>query len=635
MPPFSVAPLPVIVGYGGINAAGRSSFHHAFKRIVYDALAQTEQYTVLRSLSQLMGRTTAFSESRHSESETASILQNTLIRTIQPSYFDASKVYSQTFADLLPGNQPPTWVLEKTQLPTPIPAHWRVTELNQQQVLVAAHGPTRVLFPNTHDGRVNAAGQLPSGFEPGKKYSSRGHPKGLQLAVYAASDALHSIGIPWEELQARVAPDQISVYASSAMGQLDHESAGAMLQAALRGERCSSKNLPFGLAEMPADFINAYVLGNLGNTGGTLGACATLLYNLEKAVSDIRSGRAQIAIAGAAEAPITPEIIEGYRVMSALAEDCDLLELDGIHEGAPDHRRACRPFAPNCGFTLGESAQYFVLMSSELALATGARIHAAVPDVFINADGYKKSIASPGIGNYLTLGRATALAAKILGDHDLRHRTLLHAHGTGTPQNRTSESHIFDRIATAFAIPRWRIAATKCYVGHSLGPAAGDQISFALGSLATGIAPGITSVEQFADDVHQDRIELANTHRQEAPNFWRAALINSKGFGGNNATALLLSAEATLQLLKQKHGGATIHSYQARTEAILERQQRYENALLQGQDRTLYQFGSRTVDPSQLVIQRDHILIPGQPLPVLLDPDNPYGTLAQPNLPHP
>ncbi len=80
-----------------------------------------------------------------------------------------------------------------------------------------------------------------------------------------------------------------------------------------------------------------------------------------------------------------------------------------------DFRRASRPFGENCGFTLAESSQYVVLMDDELALRLGADIHGAVTDVFINADGFKKSISAPGPGNYLTVAKAVASAVQIVG----------------------------------------------------------------------------------------------------------------------------------------------------------------------------------------------------------------------------
>ena len=92
-----------------------------------------------------------------------------------------------------------------------------------------------------------------------------------------------------------------------------------------------------------------------------------------------------------------PEVFEGFNVMGALGADAKLRALDGLAADAEfDSRRACRPFGDNCGFTLAESSQFVVLMDDSLALELGANILGSVSDVFINADGFKKSIASPG-----------------------------------------------------------------------------------------------------------------------------------------------------------------------------------------------------------------------------------------------
>ena len=257
------------------------------------------------------------------------------------------------------------------------------------------------------------------------------------MSIYAASDALGSLGLDWDVLTAKLPVDAISVYAGSAMGQLDDAGAGGMLKARYRGNRLTSKYCPLGLAQMPADFVNAYVLGAAGSTGATLGACASFLYNLRHAIHDIRQGRARIALVGAAEAPVTSEVMEGYAAMGALATDKELRALDGLGDDAiPDHRRACRPFGENCGFTIGESAQFLILFDDELAMETGAPVLGAAADVFVNADGYKKSIAGPGVGNYLTVAKATACARAIVGEKALRRGGIVHAHGTGTPQNR-------------------------------------------------------------------------------------------------------------------------------------------------------------------------------------------------------
>ena len=74
------------------------------------------------------------------------------------------------------------------------------------------------------------------------------------------------------------------------MGQLDFNGSGGMLQSALLGKRVSAKNCPLGLAEMTADFVNAYVIGV--TTGANVGACATFLYNLRQGMKT--SGQADI-----------------------------------------------------------------------------------------------------------------------------------------------------------------------------------------------------------------------------------------------------------------------------------------------------------------------------------------------------
>ena len=197
---------------------------------------------------------------------------------------------------------------------------------------------------------VKSAGQLPSGLEPGELYASRFHPRGLQLTIVAATDALRSVGIDWQTIANSVEPDEVAVFASSAMSQLDENSFGGLMQSRLKGGRVSAKQLALGLNSMPADFINAYILGSVGTTGAITGACASFLYNLQKGSDMITSGRARVVLVGNGEAPITQECIEGYGAMGALATEDGLRQIGGSEE--VDFRRASRPFSANCGFTL-------------------------------------------------------------------------------------------------------------------------------------------------------------------------------------------------------------------------------------------------------------------------------------------
>ncbi len=612
--------LPVIVGFGGVNPAGRSSAYHGYRRMVIDALDSQRQdrtYAALAALMELPAET--------SEDTRQFVRDHTLIRRLETNLFDATSIPLHKRAAITGAStEAITFSTRRINLPDNLPAEWQIRAINDDRVEVTVEGDLDVMLNDTRSSRVMAAGQLPTGFNPESLYQSRSHPRGLQLTVFGASDALNSLGITWDEVKKRVPADQISVYASSAMGQLDVNGSGGMLQAGLNGKRVSARNLPLGLAEMTADFVNAYILGNVGTTGANIGACATFLYNLRQGIQDIQSGKYRAVLVGGSEAPLTPEVMEGYRTMGALAEDEALMKIDGLNEGEPDHRRACRPFAENCGFTLSEGSQFIILFDDELALELGANIYGSVADVFINADGFKKSIPGPGIGNYVTVGKAMGIIRSILGEDSLQHRSYMQAHGTSTPQNRVTESHIFSELAGSFGIEKWPIAAIKAYIGHSLACASADQLVASLGVWHDGIIPGIVTSQTIADDVHIDNLDFMLEHREIDPTAVDSVFINSKGFGGNNATAAVLAPHITRQMLERKHGKDALVQHAKLNEAVNERIAAYDDSMIAGENSAIYQFGVGVIEGEELKITSSSISIPGQENEVSLDVPNPY-----------
>lgn len=632
--------LPLIVGFGGFNAAGRSSFHQSYQRMVIDSLSTEKREETLVGLAVMMKRV-EYIEGQYqdalgntlSKDEVVSvygqdILDNTLIRRIGAQYFDADNIPTHQKVPLSSmSEQSICFELPKRQLPTSIPSSWTVTELDDKRVEVVIKDDAEAIKISTgYVSAVQSAGQLPEGFDPAQQYASRFHPRALQLSVIGASDAINSMGISWESILEHLTPDEVAVYSTNIMSQLDHHGLGGVLQARLKAERVTTKQLVLGLNSMPVDFINAYVLGSVGSTGSISGACASFLYNLRAGVEDIRSGRRRVVVVGSSEAPITPEILDGYATMSALATKDKLCKLDGVE--VPDYRRASRPFAENCGFTMAESSQYVVLMDDELAIELGANIHASVADVFVNADGYKKSISSPGPGNYLTLAKAVASARNLLGDEAVRERSFVQAHGSSTPQNRVTESAILDRVATAFDIKQWPVAAIKSYVGHSLAPASGDQLINTLGIFAQGIIPGIKTIDKIADDVKQDRLAFAmsDVHCDEIPDI---AFLNSKGFGGNNASATIISPRQTLKMLNVRYGKEMMASYQQRNKAVEEKAQAYNQAVLEGDLQVRYSFGKNMIDEKEIELTKDKISIPGFGLPIDLANENLYKDMIE------
>ncbi|WP_447588401.1 beta-ketoacyl synthase [Aquipseudomonas campi] len=612
--------LPVIVGFGGYNAAGRSSFHHGFRRTVLESLDSEARQQTLLGLAVMMklvqvvdgqlvshdgeALTPADVEARHS----AEILAGTLVRRIEKRYLDVDAAHWQKNLSV---SQARFTTLRK-QLPEPLPANWSVVDLDDTQVEVTLHDSCDFKVDSYRALPVKSAGQLPSGFELEELYNARFHPRGLQLAVIASTDALRSTGLPWQQILEHVRPDEVAVFAGSAMSQLDENGFGGMMQSRLKGGRVTAKQCPLGLNTMPADFINAYVLGSVGTTGSVTGACATFLYNLQKAIEVIGSGQARVVLVGNSEAPLTQECIDGYGAMGALATEEGLRKVGGQDE--VDFRRASRPFGDNCGFTLSESAQFVVLMDDELALELGADIHGAVPDVFINADGYKKSISAPGPGNYLTLAKAVASATQLLGAESVRQRSFVHAHGSSTPANRVTESELLDRVAAAFAIDSWPITAVKAFVGHSLASASADQVISALGTFRYGILPGLKTIDRVADDVHQSHLSFSTRDRQLGT--LDVSFINSKGFGGNNATGVILAPHVVERMLRKRHGEAAFAAWQERREQTRNAASQYDQNAAHGQFDILYNFGHDLIDDQQLQIDEHQITVPGfaQPL---------------------
>ena len=598
--------LPILVAAGGVNSAGRTSHRHGFKRMVIDSLSRETQLDTHKALAAMMGI-----------SDQAQQMAGTLIRGIEPDYFSPQ---SLPWSRRVQTEGAVTASMSATQVMSGLPDSLSPTLTEDRRTRVDLPPDSALLLPGTRAFEVGAAGQLPTGFKPGDLYPSRSHPRALQMSVYAASDALADLGLSWEDISARVAPDAISVYVSSAMGQLDEDGSGGMLRGRAVGKRVTSKQCPFGFAEMAGDFISAYVLRSMGNTGPALGACATFLYNLQLAVQDIRAGRARVAIVGAAEAPIVAEVMEGYAAMGALATDKGLRALDGLGaEAVPDWSRACRPFGDNCGFTMAESAQVVILFDDALAIEMGAPLLAAVPEVSVSADGAKKSISGPGAGNYITVARAAAAAASVLGQLRFERGGMVQAHGTGTPQNRVTESTILSRVAGALGVEEWRVGAIKSFIGHSLGAAAGDQLSAMLGVWETGLLPGITTISALADDVVSEKLSFPlATETCEKPEY---ALINSKGFGGNNATAAILGPAVTHELLLSHHGRSGMKQWADQHEGVEQLRRALEESRLAGRWSPTYRFDDGVVGDEDIQIERDRITVSGRV--VELDADLP------------
>lgn len=165
--------LPLIVGLGGINAAGRTSGFHSYKRMVSDVLTDDEMKTTWQDLARRMGLIT--DEEPINEEIIEAIKAGTLVRRVET--FDPDNVLYQYKATLNAEthtelNDQITFTLRKSKLPNVIPDNWTV-DLQGSKAKVIVSGSLdalledRVIFP------VSSGGNIPTGFDPGKMYNSR------------------------------------------------------------------------------------------------------------------------------------------------------------------------------------------------------------------------------------------------------------------------------------------------------------------------------------------------------------------------------------------------------------------------------------------------------------------------------
>ena len=535
--------FPVICSVGGINSAGRSSFNFSYKRLIIENLNKEKKIELLKDLNNL---------TNGKISSEKDILNKTLVRKINSDLYDPELL----MADVM---------------------------------------------------KVNAAGQLPEGIDISKMYNSRQHPKGIQMTIFGVTDCLKNIGKDWDnDIKPYINPKRIGVFSGPAIGQLDYEGMGGLLQSRKIGKRATSKHLSMSLIGMSADFINAYILGSLGKTGTVAGACATFLYNLDLALKGIKNNELDFTIVGSSEAPINPEITDGFLATTGIADDKKILEMqkrNGEGDNEINYRNSCRPFGDNAGMILGEGAQFVAVTTLEFALEKGLQILGGFTDVAINADGFKKSISSPGIGNYLTMAQSLSNTMKI--GCSLKNSMVV-AHGTGTFQNRSTESDVLNKVAEGFELKDWKVTALKGMLGHTMGPAAGDELMVALGIWNQGIIPGINTTNKLAQDVSSENLKFCLENTEVEKETIDTIFLNAKGFGGNNGSCGVVSPYFIESLLDKK----TLDKHKTMVSETNYAREEYFEQSINGSYELIYKSNEEILDPDiDMTISKDRVTL--------------------------
>ena len=244
-------------------------------------------------------------------------------------------------------------------------------------------------------------------------------------------------------------------------------------------------------------------------------ACAVGNHSIGEAWRVIRSGDADVMLAGGTEAAICPLGLGGFMTMKALSRRND------------DPSTASRPFdRDRDGFVMGEGSGLVVLESLDHALARGARIYAELAGYALTTDAHHITAPSPG-GDGAARSMKLALKSANLAPEDVDY---INAHGTSTPANDPAESQAI-RTAFGAAADRLMVSSTKGVTGHLLGAAGGVEAVATSLALFHQIVPPTANLEN--PDPRCDLDFVPKAARQTPI---RAALSNAFGFGGTNAT---------------------------------------------------------------------------------------------------
>jgi 3-oxoacyl-[acyl-carrier-protein] synthase II len=248
----------------------------------------------------------------------------------------------------------------------------------------------------------------------------------------------------------------------------------------------------------------------------TVSACASGAEGIALALDILRSGRADVVIAGGAEACVHPLPIAGFAQMRALSTRHD----------APE--AASRPYdKARDGFVLGEGAGIVILETEEHAAARGARIHGHLAGAGIAADAHHVTAPDPsgsGAGRSITLAlRDAGLQPTDIGS--------INAHATSTPLGDIAEAEAF-KIALGDHRPP--VTAIKSCTGHLLGAAGAVEAIAAVLAVREGVVPPIRNLDDPDDAVDLDLVRVTpRAHPHEA------ALSTSFGFGGHDVSLVV------------------------------------------------------------------------------------------------
>ncbi len=343
---------------------------------------------------------------------------------------------------------------------------------------------------------------------------SRRSDRYINLGMAAAKMAWANSGVDHSTIDA----DRFGVMLGSGIGGLGYLEKNHQTLLEKNPSRVSPFTIPMMIANMASGLVSME-LDLRGPNMAIVTACATANHNIGEAWRIIKFGDADGFVVGGAESTILPMGVAGFSNMKALSLRND------------EPQRASRPFdVDRDGFVMGEGAACLVIEELEHAKKRGANILAEIVGYGISADAYHLSAPHPeGIG----AARCMEMAIKHSG-LALEEIGYVNAHGTSTGLGDICETKAVKRVFGDYAKNGLKVSSTKSMTGHLLGAAGGVEAIACIKAINEGVLPPTINLENPDPECDLDYVpNIAQEVKVDA------ALSNSFGFGGHNASLLM------------------------------------------------------------------------------------------------
>jgi 3-oxoacyl-[acyl-carrier-protein] synthase II len=341
--------------------------------------------------------------------------------------------------------------------------------------------------------------------------------RSAQFALIAAREAWKDAGFEGKFAE----PNRLGVMVGSGIGGVT-TLLNAYDDLLAKGPRAvGPRTVPMLMPNSPAAYVGLEFDARAG-VHAPVSACATGAEAVGHAIEMIRSGRADVVVAGGTEAAIHPLPIAAFANMMAMSKRND------------DPQHASRPFdVSRDGFVLGEGCGILVLESAEHAAARGARVYAEAAGVGFSADSHDIAQPEPD-GRGVAEALVFALEDADLSAGDVKH---LNAHATSTPRGDLAEVMAFRKILGS-AAEDVAISATKSMHGHLLGGTGAIESVATVLALHHRQAPPTINIEELDPEV---TLDIVRDKPRALPEGQIAALNDSFGFGGHNVVVAFRS----------------------------------------------------------------------------------------------